>query len=236
MTSRRLIVLVAASVLSLFAVREALAGPPSDQLRGHIDRVLKVLDDSELKKDGKVRERRTAIREIANDIFDFGEISKRTLGRHWQARTPSEKEEFVQLLADLLERTYISKIELYTGEKVSIVAESIDSELATVRTKIASTQGAGIPVDYRMFRQGDRWRAYDVAVEGVSLVGNYRSQFNAIIQKSSYRELVRLIKAKQDERPEAEDSKRKERRVERRGPVGAGEEAPAAAGKPRQAP
>src|SRR5512146_1112181 len=97
----------------------APAGPALDQLRTQIDRVLKVLDDPEMKKDGHIKERRAAVRKVADDIFDFQETAKRSLARHWQPRTPAEQAEFVRLFADLLERSYISKIELYGGEKIA---------------------------------------------------------------------------------------------------------------------
>ncbi len=211
MLPHRLVVMVlVVSVLSLLVAGGAWAGPPTDQLREQIDKVLKVLDDPELQKDGRAQERRTAVRRVANDIFDFMEITKRSLGRHWQGRTPAEQAEFVQLLTDLLERTYVSKIETYSGEKVAFVAEAVDSGVATVRTKIVTKQGTEIPIDYRMYNRGDRWLAYDVAVEGVSLVGNYRTQFNAIIQKASYQELVKTMKAKQMEAPELAVAKRRE--------------------------
>lgn len=200
MMLRRAFVVLAA-MLPLLLVSGAWAGPATDQLRVQVDKVLKVLSDPELQKDGKVQERRKAVRGIANDIFDFTEITKRSLGRHWQARTPAEQAQFVELLTDLLERTYISKIEGFSGEKVAFVGEALDSGVATVRTKIATKQGTEIPVDYRMYNRGDRWLTYDVAVEGVSLVANYRTQFNAIIQKASYQELVKTMKAKQAEAP-----------------------------------
>lgn len=211
MLPHRLVVMVlVVSVLSLLVAGGAWAGPPTDQLRVQIDKVLKVLDDPELQKDGRAQERRTAVRRVANDIFDFTEITKRSLGRHWQGRTPAEQAEFVELLTDLLERTYVSKIETYSGEKVAFGAEAVDSGVATVRTKIVTKQGTEIPIDYRMYNRGDRWLAYDVAVEGVSLVGNYRTQFNAIIQKASYQELVKTMKAKQMEAPAPVVAKRRE--------------------------
>ena len=175
------------------------AGPPTDQLHGRIDSVLKVLGDPALKNDAKAAERRATLRGIADEIFDFTEISQRSLGRHWQGRTPSERAEFVALFADLLERTYISKIESYSGERVVYAGETPDGDLATVRTRIVSKQGTEIPVDYRMFERDGRWRAFDVNIEGVSLVSNYRSQFNAIVVRSSYADLVTKLKAKQDE-------------------------------------
>jgi phospholipid transport system substrate-binding protein len=181
----------------LFVAAPAQAGQPSDQLRTEIDRVLKVLDNPELKKDG--RERRAEVRRIANGIFDFEETARRSLARHWVPRTPPERDEFVQLFADLLERSYISKIELYGGEKIAYVGETIDGDVATVKTRITTRQGTEIPIDYRMLKRGDRWLVYDVIIEGVSLVANYRVQFNKIITTSSYTELVKKMRDKQEE-------------------------------------
>lgn len=205
-----LILLAVVSILAVCVGQGAWAGPPSDQLRVQVDKVLKVLGDPELTKDGKSQERRVAIRKIASDIFDFTEITRRSLGRHWQARTPAEQAEFVGLLTDLLERTYVSKIDNYTGEKVAFVGEALDSGVATVRTKIVTKQGTEIPIDYRMYQAGNRWLTYDVSVEGISLVANYRTQFNAIIQKNSYQELVKTMRAKQAEAPEPKVAKRRE--------------------------
>jgi len=187
--------------LTLLAVDGAWAGAPTDQLRGSVDSVLKTLSDPEMKKDVKTAERRRLIRAAAAEIFDFPEISRRTLAIHWQARTPTEREEFAALFSDLLESSYISKIESYSGEKIQYVAETNDGNQAVVRTRIVSKQGVETPVDYRMLLQDGRWRAYDVTIEGVSLVANYRAQFNSIIQRSGYTDLVARLKARQDERP-----------------------------------
>jgi phospholipid transport system substrate-binding protein len=191
--------LVLVLALALPAVRPAEAGVPSDQLRSQVDRVLKVLEDAELKKEPRAKERRAAVRKIANEIFDFGETARRSLGRHWQGRTPAEQQEFVQLFSDLLERTYISRVELYGGEKIVYAGDSIEGDQAKVQTKIQTRSGSDIPVEYRMHRKGDRWLVYDVIIEGVSLVANYRTQFNKIIQTSSYGELVKKMKTKQEE-------------------------------------
>jgi phospholipid transport system substrate-binding protein len=177
----------------------AWAGAPTDQLRAQIDRTVKILDDPELKKDGRQRERRGAVRQVANDIFDFSETAKRSLARHWAPRTPAEREEFVQLFTDLLERSYISKIELYGGEKIRFVGEAVDTDGAVVRTRLVTKQGTEIPIDYRMLSRGDKWLVYDVLIEGVSLISNYRTQFNKIITTSSYQELVKRMKSKQEE-------------------------------------
>lgn len=174
-----------------------LAGPPTDQLKPGIDRIVKILEDPALKGDAKTEERRAAIRALTNPIFDWTEMARRSLGRHWQKRTEQEREEFVVLFHDLLERSYISTIERYSGENVAYAGDSLDGEYATVRTRIVTKQGREVAIDYRMIRQGDRWLIYDVLVEGVSLVNNYRTQFNQIIQTSSYQELVKKMKAQE---------------------------------------
>ena len=179
----------------------AQAGPPTEHLRGQIDRVLNVLDDPGLKRDEPAR--RVAVRKIADEIFDFSETAKRSLARHWQPRTPAERDEFTKLFADLLERSYISKIELYGGEKIAYVNDVIEGDQALVRTHIITKNATQVPVDYRMLKKGERWLVYDVVIEGVSLVANYRTQFNKIIQTSSYTELVKKMKAKQEEFVEA---------------------------------
>ncbi len=188
-----------AVTLALVAASPAAAGAPTDQLRGAVDRVLKTLEDPSLKGEGKVNERRTAVRKIANDIFDFSEIARRSLARHWQPLSEAQRTEFVGLFADLLERSYISKIETYGGEKIQYTGERIDGDFATVSTRIVTKNGTEVPVDYRMKKGGDRWLVYDVSIEGVSLVSSYRTQFNKIIQTSSYNDLVAKLRTKQDE-------------------------------------
>jgi len=185
--------------LAVTAVGPAAAGVPTDQLRGAVERVLKTLEDPTLKGEGKVAERRVAVRKIANEIFDFGEIAKRSMARHWQPLSEAQRNEFVGLFADLLERSYISKIETYGGEKIQYTAERVDGDYATVSTRIITKNGTEVPVDYRMIKRSDRWLVYDVSIEGVSLVSNYRTQFNKIIQTSSYNELVSKLRNKQDE-------------------------------------
>ena len=177
----------------------AEAGIPTDQLRGATDRVLKVLQDPALRQPDKVETRRQQVRVIADEIFDWQETGKRALARHWQARSSKERDEFSALFADLIERSYISKIEQYSGERILYVGESMEADQAMVRTKLVTKAGTEIPIDYRMQKEGDRWRAYDVVIEGVSLVANYRTQFNRIIQQSGYGELVAKMKAKQEE-------------------------------------
>ena len=195
-----------AGLLAALAAAPAWAGPPTDQLRGAIDRVVKTLENPAYKGEARAAERKAAVRRIANDIFDFTEISRRALARHWQTLSEKQREEFVGLFADLLERSYISKIELYGGEKILYTGERIDGDTGSVMTKIVTKNGTEVPVEYRVLRRGDRWLVYDVSIEGVSLVSNYRTQFNKIIQTSSYAELVRKMKAKQDEPAAFEDT------------------------------
>ncbi len=202
---RRLALLVAALVLMPVVAGEAGAGAPTDQLRNNVDRVLRLVSDRVLKEPGRTKERRKEVRKIADDFFAFDETAKRSLGRHWRDRTPAERQEFVQLFSDLLERSYLTKIELYGGEKIQYVGETIDGDQATVKTKILTKQESEIPVDYRMMKRGEKWVVYDVVIEGVSLISNYRTQFNKIIQTSSYQELVRKIKAKDSELTDEDD-------------------------------
>src|SRR5204863_1231486 len=136
--------------VALLAARDATAGAPTDQLRTQVDKVLKLLDDAGLKAPDKAKERRVAVRKVAEDIFDFGETAKRSLGRHWAARTPEEREEFVKLFGDLLERSYISRIEFYGGEKIQFTGDTVEGDLATVRSKLVSKQATEIPIEYRM--------------------------------------------------------------------------------------
>lgn len=180
------------------------AGPPTDQVRARIDRVIQILQDPEMKKESKAAERRAAVRKVATEIFDFEETAKRSLGRHWQQRSPEERRQFVPLFTDLLEHAYISKIDQYQGEKVSYIGESIEGDLALVRTKIVTPKGSEVPVDYRMEQRDGHWKVYDVNIEGVSLVANYRTQFEKIIQTSSYQALIDKMKSKAFSAPGAD--------------------------------
>ena len=195
----RALALFALLLVPLAGPDRAWAGAPTDQLRAQIDRAVKILEDPEFKKDGRQKDRRGAVRQVANDIFDFSETAKRSLARHWAPRSQAERDEFVGLFSDLLERSYIGKIELYGGEKIRFVGEAVDPDGAIVRTRLVTRQDSEIPIDYRMHARGDKWLVYDVLIEGVSLISNYRTQFNKIITTSSYQELVKKMKSKQEE-------------------------------------
>lgn len=181
--------------LVVWAPAPARAGAPTDQLKASVEQIVKVLEDPALRAEARSQERRAAIRKEAEGVFDFTETAKRALGRHWQGLAEKDRQEFTSLFTDLIERAYISKIERYSGERIAYAGEAMEGGLATVRTRFVTKQGTEVPVDYRMQQRGDRWLVYDVSVEGVSLINNYRTQFDKIIQTSSYAELVRKMKA-----------------------------------------
>jgi len=187
-----------AMTLALAVAAPARAGLPTDQLKGSIQRVIQIIQDPALKADTRVAERRDRIRSVADQIFDFGEIARRALARHWLPLSDPQRKEFVSLFSDLLERSYVARIEQYGGEKILYASERVDGDVATVGTRIVTKTGTEVPVDYRMARRGDRWLVYDVNIEGVSLVSNYRTQFNKIIQTESFAELMRRLKSKQE--------------------------------------
>lgn len=192
----RLLLIAWALLIGLLSAWSALAGEPTDQLKPAIDRVIKTLDDPALKGEGKTEQRRQALREVTDSVFDWAEMGRRALGPHWQSRSEAEREEFVKLFRDVLERAYVGKIEGYSGEKVVYAGESVDGDLATVRTRITTKKGQEVPVDYRLMKRDGRWMIYDVMVENVGLVANYRTQFNEIIRASSYQELVKRLKSR----------------------------------------
>jgi len=184
-------------LLLVTLVVPALAGVPTDQLRQRVDEVVRVLDDPSIK--GKPVQRRAAVRKISEEIFDYQDTARRALGQHWTGRTPDEQREFVQLFTDLLERAYFSKIDRYQGEKVRYGAETLNGNEAVVKTMIVTRAGSEVPVDYRMHLADGRWLVYDVNIEGVSLVSNYRTQFNKIVQTESYQTLIQKLRAKDAE-------------------------------------
>lgn len=190
----RTLVMVATATLLCVAAR-AWAGAPTDQVREYTDQVLKVLEDPSLKPP----DRRVAVRKIAAEIFDVSETAKRALGRHWQGRTEAERDEFVHLFADLLEGTYIARIDEYGGERIRYGGESVDGDHAIVRARVMTNKGTEVPVESRMLRRGERWYIYDIAIENVSLISNYRAQFDRIIRTSSFEELVKRLKNRKEE-------------------------------------
>jgi phospholipid transport system substrate-binding protein len=193
---------VICTLISLFtlSVHVAWAGPPTDQLREGVDRVLKILRDPELKGDKHSDQRRAAIALAAGEIFDFGEMARRSLAQHWEKRTPAEQKEFVRIFTALIQRSYISKVDQHdAARRMTYRGETLDADHAVVQTTVTLNSGNELPLDYRMHNPRDHWQVYDLSIDGISLVANYRSQFNKIIRTSSYETLVAKLKANQAE-------------------------------------
>ena len=174
----------------------SLAGPPTDQIKETVDKAVGLLRDSRDKPVG-TDERRAQLREILFTRFDFSEMARRALGAHWRRRTATEQQEFVQLFTELLERQYAGIIESYTDEKIVYVSERTDGAFAEVNSKIFTAKGQELSINYKAQLIGQEWKVYDVIAEEISLVNNFRSQFNRVISSSSYDELVRRLREKQ---------------------------------------
>lgn len=172
------------------------AQEPGKLIMETIDRGLVILKDPSLKGNEKLLERRQKLWEEISPMFHFEEMSKRALGQYWKSRSSEEKKEFIELFTSILKDAYIGKTDTYSGEKIVFIKEKQAEKYANVQTKFITSQGTEILVDYYLFNNQGNWKIYDVVIEGVSLVNNYRTQFNSILVKSSYRELVQKIKEK----------------------------------------
>jgi phospholipid transport system substrate-binding protein len=173
------------------------AGPPTDSMKTTIDEVLRIVREKELKQPEKAEERRHLLEKVVAARFDYTEMSRRALGAPWNQLTDQQKQEFVDLFRTLLTNSYADKIETYSGEGVQFLHERTEKEYAEVRTKVLSGK-TEIPLDYRLINKADDWRVYDVVVDGVSLVNNYRGQFTKILRASSYSDLVDQLRKKSD--------------------------------------
>lgn len=184
----------------LFAL-PASAGVPTDQVRETVDKVLAVLKDPALKSDAAKGERRKRLKDVIYSRFDFAEMAKRSLGPRWRQLSPGERREFVEIFADILEGAYVDRIESYDGEKFRYVDETQEKNYAKVDTKIVTKDGKEYAIDYKLHPIEKEWKVYDVVIENISLVNNYRSQFRRVLAKSSYEDLVRRMKKKQVKAP-----------------------------------
>ncbi|HEY3347623.1 MAG TPA: ABC transporter substrate-binding protein [Nitrospirota bacterium] len=187
-----------AAMLVIMVPAAAIAGAPTDRVRLAADKVISILKDPALKPKAKEAERRAKIMKAVRDVFDFEEMAKRSLGQYWRQRSDAEKKEFTDLYADLLERSYINRIESYSDEKIVYSAEKVDGDFAVVPSKFITKRNEEITADYKLMQKGGTWFVYDMVIENVSLVNNYRIQFNKIIRTSSYEELVRKMKNKRE--------------------------------------
>ena len=174
----------------------ARAGEPLELVKSVGERVIAVLQDPKLKSPDKKKERVERLKEIINPIFDYDEMARRTLGAHWRRRTPAEQQEFLKLFRVFLEKVYAEKVDLYEGERALFGRETIDQDYAEVESKVTNSKGEESPVVSRLKRTDGKWKVYDVVVENISIVNNYRSQFDRVITKSSFDELKRLLREK----------------------------------------
>ena len=185
------------SVLIIFVLSiPVYAGVPMTTVEATVNRVLDVLRDSKLKSPAAKEKKKEKLRVIYKDMFDEIEFSKRTLTRNWNKFNPAERVEFVKLFEQVLEKSYIDKILDYSNEKVNFYKESMLSDnQAEIQTKIV-TSSKEIPIFYRMVLKDGKWKVYDVVVENVSLVQNYRTQFNDILTKNTPEQLLEILRKK----------------------------------------
>jgi phospholipid transport system substrate-binding protein len=195
-SNRGLWVVVFLVVTALLPGLSSGAPTATEQIKATVDKAIVVLKDSRYKP--KTDERREQLKQILYARFDFAEMAKRSLGAHWRKRSAKEQEEFTGLFTDLLERTYAGIIESYSEEKVNYLTERVEDGTADVASKLITAKGVEYSINYRAHVVGGEWKVYDVIAENISLVNNLRSQFDRVITKTSYEELVRRMKAKAD--------------------------------------
>ena len=188
---------VTAIALSLLFLAANAFATPTDDVKKTVDQVVRIVADKEMKK--HEQQRRQALKKSISLIFNYGEMAKRSLGKHWNPRSEAERKQFVDLFATLLENSYASKIESYNNEKIVYIKELIDGNYAEVKSKVITAKRDEFTLDYRMLNEKGKWMVYDVVIEGVSLVSNYRSQFNRIITANGYGELLKKLQSKNDE-------------------------------------
>jgi phospholipid transport system substrate-binding protein len=175
------------------------AGSAADDINTQAERILAVLADPQLKVAGQERARRQAVRRVAEDAIDFNETGRRTLGSHWDARSDTERQTFVSLFTDLLDRAFLRHVDRWDGEKLVVAGDTGEGDRAIVHTKVLLRDGSEVPVDLAVVRNGDaRWRVWDVRAMGSSLVSSYRAQFGRMLQASPYDEMLAKLRAKVD--------------------------------------
>lgn len=188
---------LAAFVLSFSMPPVSLAASATESVKRTIDQVLHILQDKEMKKPDRTEERRRLIEKTIGDRFGWEEMAKRTLGTQWAKMNEKQRQEFVDLFRTLLTNTYIGRIETYSGEQIQYVNERLQDGFAEVRTKVSSGK-TEFPMDYRLLSKSGDWHVYDIILDGVSLVANYRGQFNKIIHSSGYDDLVEKLRTKSE--------------------------------------
>jgi phospholipid transport system substrate-binding protein len=170
-------------------------GAPMEAVRTTVGQALRVLQVEELKKPERTDERVSRLRKIANSRFDYGEMAKRSLGGQWDKLGASDRQEFVDLFTELLTTTYAERINAYSDEEVTFLSEQLEGDYAEVKTVMVGKKTETL-LNYRLIKKHGDWKAYDVVVDGISLVSNYRGQFTAILRASSYEQFVQILREK----------------------------------------
>jgi phospholipid transport system substrate-binding protein len=188
---KKIFLVLSVLVLTLGLAASAFAGEPQDRLKIGIDKVIAILSDNSLKGAAKKNEPQTKLRTVADSFFDWRELSRRTVAESWKKYTPKQQEEFTASFSELLQKTYIRKLEKFNNEKVNYLKEQVDGTHAFINTQVVMKDKT-IPINYVMIKH-DQWLVYDVVIEGVSLVKNYRSQFQKILSKDTPEGLLKRI-------------------------------------------
>jgi phospholipid transport system substrate-binding protein len=189
----------AVMLAAVLVAHPAVAATPKEEIQSAIEKVVAILKDPKLKSEAKKQERLEQLRQVIFPKFDFTEMAKRSLGANWQRRSPEEQQEFAKLFTQMIEGAYVENLDSYNGEKVTVTGEKQDQGFAQVSSKIVANNGEEYSVDYKLYQSGNDWKVYDVVIENVSIVNNYRSQFNRVIARSSFEDLMRRMKDKQFE-------------------------------------
>jgi phospholipid transport system substrate-binding protein len=173
-----------------FAGESGASLGPLERVKSSVSRVLAIVQTWPMGSD----ERRSRIVRVTRELFDMNEMARRALGQHWQGLSRIEQEAFVRLFTDVLDRAFVAGMDGYTNEKVAFLGEEIDGAWAHVRSRVITNRGTGMSVDYRLSERGARWAVYDVVWDNVSVVANYRSQFNSVIRTSSFDQLLERMR------------------------------------------
>ncbi|HEU4685258.1 MAG TPA: ABC transporter substrate-binding protein [Nitrospira sp.] len=198
--------LIGVPVSGVLCAGDDQAESPTSAVRETLEEVLRILDDPSFKAQNRAAERRQRLEDTISKRFDYREMARRTLASQWKRLSEQERDEFVELFKQFLSDRYAGRIEQYSGERVEYLSERREGPYAEVRTKLVSSK-TQYPIDYRLMNKGGRWYAYDIVADGISLVKNYRSQFEKIIRNGSYQELVARLRegSVPDERQVAEN-------------------------------
>lgn len=189
--------IILAGIIYFLSSVPAEGGAPTSQIKDTVDQIVVTLKNPELKSEARKNERREQLRAVIYPRFDFPEMAKRSFGSNWQRLSAEQQREFVEVFTDLLEEAYVGKIESYSGEKFLYVGETQNKVFSEVNTKVVTSKGEEFSINYKLRDVDGTWKVYDLVIENISLVNNYRSQFHRVLAQSSFDGLLRKMKEKQ---------------------------------------